>query len=45
MLEHTRNQHNDNAPDYSFDGGTAADRSDNDYDDPPNGRRLLIAKA
>ena len=27
------------------DGGTAADRSDNDYDDPPNGRRLLIAKA
>jgi len=45
MLEHTRNQHNDNAPDHSFDGGTAADRPDNDYDDPPNGRRLLIAKA
>ena len=43
MLQHTRKHHNNNAPDHSFDSGTAAD-GDYDNDDSPNERRLLIGK-
>jgi hypothetical protein len=43
LLQRTRGNDHDNASDHSHNGGPSADRHDNDNNDAPDGRRLLMA--
>ncbi len=43
LLQRTRGNHDHDASNHCDDGGTSADRHDNDNNDAPDGRRLLIA--
>ena len=43
LLQRTRSDHDDNASDYRHNGATAAHVANNNNNDAPDGRRLLIA--
>src|SRR5947207_13206690 len=43
LFEHTRDHHDHNASNHGDEPGTAADRFDNDHNDPSDGRWLLIS--